>query len=240
MRTSTIVAVATAFLAASAQAQEPRCGPSQKTSCFTGEFGLQDIPGNPAEKRLASNFGFIDLRGVGWETRRGDVTNGASIPVFFHPIIGDNWDERYIRAAVVHDRYCDLVNAHNVRSWQETHRMFYDALLASGVGRKRAALMYYAVYNFGPSWETLSTGSKCRVTDNCIQVVRSDLTLRRYSARYGDPSLSAELEAVAKELDARGPDSGTIEEIEQISARRHPVKIETSPIDFGTTGLQER
>lgn len=240
MRAPSALAVALALLATSAQAQEPRCDQSLKTSCFTGRFGLVDIPGDAAEKRLADDFGFKDGTGLGWETRRGDVTNGASIPLFFQPIIGDNWDERYIRAAVIHDRYCDVISSHNVRSWQATHRMFYEALLASGVGRKRAALMYYAVYNFGPTWDTLSSGSKCRVTENCIQVVRPGQTFVRYAARYDDPGMARELEAVAKELEAGGPEAGTAEDVMQISARHHPVKRLISPIELGPPGLMDR
>lgn len=240
MRAPSAFVVVVALFTTSAQAQEPRCDQSLKTSCFTGTFGLVDIPDNATEKRLADDFGFKDGIGVGWETRRGDITNGASIPRFFHPIIGDNWDERYIRAAVIHDRYCDVINSHNVRSWQTTHRMFYDALLASGVGRKRAALMYYAVYNFGPTWDTLSSGSRCRVTDRCIQVVRPGQTFVRYDDRYDDPGMASELEAVARELEAGGPAAGTPEDVLQISARRHPVEKLISPIDLETPGPTDR
>ena len=240
MRASTSFALFAMVVASAAQAQEPRCDQSLKTSCFTGEFGLSDIPGSNSKKRLAHDFGFKDSIGVGWETRRDDETDGASIPRFFHPVIGDNWDERYIRAAVIHDRYCDVVKSHNVRSWQTTHRMFYDALLASGVGRKRAALMYYAVYNFGPSWDMLAPGSKCRVTDLCIQVVRPGQTFVRFADRYDDPGLPGELEAVTKELEAGGPEAGTPEDVMQISARRHPIRRLISPIDLETPGILDR
>jgi hypothetical protein len=37
-------------------------------------------------------------------------------------------------------------------SWQEVHRAFYDAMLASGVEAQKASLMYIAVYEASQRW----------------------------------------------------------------------------------------
>jgi hypothetical protein len=54
----------------------------------------------------------------------------------------------YRDASIVHDWYCDLRS----RSWKSVHRMFYEAMLASGVGLARAKIMYAGVYFGGPRW----------------------------------------------------------------------------------------
>ena len=38
------------------------------------------------------------------------------------------------------------------RSWQSVHEAFYNAMLASGVEKNKAKIMYAAVYHFGPRW----------------------------------------------------------------------------------------
>ena len=40
--------------------------------------------------------------------------------------------------------------------------MFYEALLASGVPKKQARIMFYAVYTFGPRWSKQDPGRLCR------------------------------------------------------------------------------
>lgn len=219
---------------------EPRCGGMLQKLCFTGRFGLEALPGNSREKRLIDDFGFKDHEGVGWETRSGDVTNGASIPRVLHPLTGDNWDERYIRAAVIHDRYCDKENMHNVRSWQRTHRMFYDALIAFGVNERRSALMYYAVYTFGPSWGVPQPGTDCRVTDNCIQTTKNGRSFVYVADTYASPGVEDDLRAVDSILETATPDEMTPEAIAQLSEKRHPRRWILVPANLNTPGLIDR
>ncbi|MEO0343218.1 MAG: DUF1353 domain-containing protein [Pseudomonadota bacterium] len=99
---------------------------------------------------------FTDTKGLTWSAPIRTLTDGASIPALFHPLVGNPTDPEFLNAAVMHDAYCGIGNesglAFRARSWEETHRMFYDALIASGVGPIKAKTMFAAVYLAGPRW----------------------------------------------------------------------------------------
>ena len=114
------------------------------------------------ECTLTYDLNYVDANGVGWQAAAKDKTDGASIPAWAQPFIGNPFDKSYIKAAIMHDHYCDR----HVRSWRATHRVFYDALLELGVEPAKAKLMYYAVYLAGPKWVTLIPGKPCG--DNCL------------------------------------------------------------------------
>ena len=98
--------------------------------------------------RLVETFAFIDENGKRWEVPAGHVVDGASIPRILWSSIGSPFVGDYRRASVVHDYYCDV----KTESWRDTHRNFYDAMIAAGVSVSRARYMYAAVYAFGPRW----------------------------------------------------------------------------------------
>jgi hypothetical protein len=114
---------------------------------------------------LVYDFGYIDPKGIGWQAKAGLETDGASIPPWAQPIIGDAWEKQFIKAAVIHDHYC----VRTVRSRSATHRMFYDALIESGVNRAKALVMYYAVIVGSHMWIDLMEGRPCTGIGNCIQ-----------------------------------------------------------------------
>lgn len=97
--------------------------------------------------------------------RESGTTDGASIPEWAQSIIGDPYDKSYLKAAIVHDHYCYQEN--HVRTWRQTHRMFYDALIDLDVTPVKAKTMYFAVYLFGPHWVELVPGENCG--KNCIK-----------------------------------------------------------------------
>ncbi len=66
--------------------------------------------------KLQAPLRYKDAAGTVWEAMAGLVTDGASIPGIFQPFIGDPFDEKFIKAAIVHDHYCDR----HVRSWTES------------------------------------------------------------------------------------------------------------------------
>lgn len=115
--------------------------------------------------RLKYDFGYIDPNGIGWVTVAGDLTDGASIPEWAQPFIGKPYDQSFIKAAVIHDHYCDR----HVRPESQTHRAFYDALVEASVPPAKAKLMYYAVVVGATHWKDLIEGLSCNVGDNCIQ-----------------------------------------------------------------------
>lgn len=81
-------------------------------------------------------------------------TDGASIPQVFTALVGDPNDPSFANAAALQDAYCgkgneDLSQFHS-RTWEETHRMFYDSLLVNGTPAAKAKIMFAAVYLAGP------------------------------------------------------------------------------------------
>lgn len=114
---------------------------------FHGQLRLELVGGRDA--RLVTPFGYVDPQGKDWTAPQGSIVNGASIPQAFWSFVGGPWDGAYRQASVVHDVACDSMQ----ESWQETHRMFYNACRCGGVEERTAKLMYWAVYHFGPRWE---------------------------------------------------------------------------------------
>ncbi|MGD9667810.1 MAG: DUF1353 domain-containing protein [Hyphomicrobiaceae bacterium] len=104
-------------------------------------------------KRVESRFGYIDPSGLHWDVPQGYLTDGATIPPGLKPIVGSSWNSHYIRAAVIHDYYID--HAKQTVAAAAVHRVFFHALLASGVKPYWAHWMYRAVSKFGPQWKTI-------------------------------------------------------------------------------------
>ncbi|MFC0161837.1 DUF1353 domain-containing protein [Mameliella alba] len=99
---------------------------------------------------------FIDASGDTWTAPPQTLTDGATIPVIFAPLIGDRQSREYLMAAALHDAYCGVGNeelsTYRQRGWREVHRMFYEALLVNGTPPKKAKIMYAAVFLGGPRW----------------------------------------------------------------------------------------
>ncbi|WP_247269129.1 MULTISPECIES: DUF1353 domain-containing protein [Pseudomonas] len=83
-----------------------------------------------------------------WLAPKDTITDGASIPRIAWSVIGAPFEGQYRKAAIIHDVAC----VEQTRSWQATHRAFYTAMRAAGVGESQAKIMYAAVYHFGPRW----------------------------------------------------------------------------------------
>jgi hypothetical protein len=76
----------------------------------------------------------------------GLVTDGASVPRVFW-VMYPPWTGNYRKVAIIHDHYCNTKS----HTWQETHNIFYEAMLAEGMGERIAKVLWAAVYNFGPA-----------------------------------------------------------------------------------------
>ncbi|WP_456388425.1 DUF1353 domain-containing protein [Profundibacter sp.] len=119
---------------------------------------------------MANELKFVDSGKKTWTAPKGTLTDGASIPKVFVPVVGSPTSREFVNAAAIHDAYCgvgndDLAQFHS-ETWQNVHRMFYDALRVGGTPAKKAKVMYSAVYLGGPRW-TLS-----RHNNNAIEVTR--------------------------------------------------------------------
>jgi hypothetical protein len=187
--------------------------------------------------KLREKFAFVDYLGVGWEAAAGLETDGATIPGWAQPFIGPQFAPEFIRAAVIHDHYC----RRHVRVWPMTHRVFYDALIASGLERNKAKLMYFAVYGWGPKWATLIPGRPCK-TDIRL-CINKQPKLTQYSGRkggyeelaiahekdqifvvrdsfYGDPEIGPRM-IEAEAFLAKNPDA-TLKDMEALAEKMFP------------------
>lgn len=120
---------------------------TQNYGTFIGNFNFQAL-GDGRKIKLLNEIIFIDFKGKKWIAPKGHIVDGASIPRNLWSIIGSPLVGKYRIASVIHDVACDG----KTQSWQATHRVFYEAMLASGVTKRKAEKMYTAVYNFGPRW----------------------------------------------------------------------------------------
>ncbi len=107
--------------------------------------------------RTRNTLEFVNAESKVWIAPAGILTDGASIPPLFVPLLGDPRSKEFMNAATVHDSYCAESNRNNpyyhAAPWQDVHRMFYDALLVSGTPSLKAKIMYAAVYLGGPRWK---------------------------------------------------------------------------------------
>lgn len=138
-------------------------------AAFVGNLKLAP-PGCEAQGvcTVEEEFGYIDPSGLGWMAKAGLLTDGASIPPWAQPWVGQPFKPAFIKAAVIHDHYCDR----HVRPWRQTHRVFYDALLESGVSKGKAGVMYFAILVGGPKWVKLIKGKPCPFGYACINSVQ--------------------------------------------------------------------
>jgi hypothetical protein len=116
---------------------------------YTGNVKTEWLADNTRRMALLEDFAFTDASGKVWRAPKGSIIDGASIPMAFWSVIGGPFEEgSYRNASVLHDVACQ----ERSEPWQRVHRMFYEAMLASGVEERRARIMYAAVYHLGPRW----------------------------------------------------------------------------------------
>ena len=196
---------------------------------FSGKFELAP-PGceSTGQCMLTYDLLFKDPQGLEWQADAKNKTDGASIPTWAQPIVGKPFDSLFVKAAAIHDHYCDR----HVRTWRATHRVFYDALIGSGVDIAKAKVMYYAVYLGGPKWVKLIAGKPCGSGMACANHFQTgiggpatllgpgDHFLKR-AGQYDEPGFSEELAGLHKIL-AVNPASLTLEDLETRAKMRRP------------------
>jgi hypothetical protein len=142
------------FLVACAETPGPNSANSTTRSAVSGNFGDCSAPvdlrleAEGRKARLLADVIYIDPAGIHWLAPKGWVVDGASIPRPFWTVIGGPWEGKYRFASVIHDVACDQKR----RRWDEAARMFYEAMRCSGVQERKAKVMYFAVFKFGPHW----------------------------------------------------------------------------------------
>jgi hypothetical protein len=204
------------------------CAAGPAAAQFTGDLVFE--PAGCEEKglcKLTYKLLFKDPQGLEWQADAQDKTDGASIPPWAQPLVGKPFDPAFIKAAAIHDHYCER----HVRSWRATHRVFYDALIATGVPTAKAKIMYYAVYLGGPKWVKLIAGKSCGSGIACINRVEIDgktnpvgagsSNFLTRAAQYDEPGFAEELAAVAKLLDENNSDI-SLTDLESRAKKRRP------------------
>ena len=124
--------------------------PEHELGRYTGRLLLEPLP-DGRRMRVIEDFGFMEADGLHWPVPPQSTVDGASIPQALWSLIGGPFEGKYRSASVVHDYYCAVRSA----DWRSVHRMFYRAMLVSGVSVRRAKVMYAAVYFAGPHWDDL-------------------------------------------------------------------------------------
>lgn len=122
---------------------------------FDGTVQTEWLTDAPHERKmvLLKDFAFIDQANVRWQVPKGFTIDGASIPPTLWSLAGSPYTGNYRRAAVVHDYYCVT----RTKSWQSVHLMFYEAMIAGGVDKIKAKIMYQVVYARGPRWVAIES-----------------------------------------------------------------------------------
>lgn len=190
---------------------------------FEGDF-LVTLLDDGRNIRLESDLVFIDPADVRWAAPKGAVVDGASIPKGFWSIIGGPLEGKYRNASIIHDWFCDK----RTRTWQATHRVFYDGMIASGVGAVQAKLMYYAVLWGGPRWEERVSANTNLPGGNAFGVAPAGgarRTIKKVVAldSPGGGTSIAEQEAAAQKLHAMiEAQDLSLDEIEGLAEQAHP------------------
>jgi hypothetical protein len=127
------------------------------------------------DMKLLRLYSFTDGNGRVWNAAAGEMIDGASIPKPFWSIVGGPYEGKYRNASVVHDVEC---RPPHTGTWRQAHRMFHEACLVGGVGKLQAALMYAAVFLFGPKWEWPSGAAIRTATCSADDAVRTTAWIR--------------------------------------------------------------
>jgi hypothetical protein len=172
-------------------------------------------------------FDFIDEACVHWSVPKNAAVDGASIPRFLWTMIGGPWDGAYRKASVIHDWYC----FRRSKPWQTVHRMFFEAMLASGVGQKKAKLMYLAVYYRGPRWDGMTIRNS-KILSDAAKAVNDQVLLSAASA--AKLILEKQYTQATKQIDEVMPKMATNGDQFVIASVKRDISLARS--DLGSAG----
>lgn len=167
---------------------------------------------------LREGLTYIDSQGRRWLAPAGSVVDGASIPRLFWSVIGGPFEGKYRNASVIHDVGCVEMR----QSWQDVHRMFYEACRCGGVDEAHAKIMYYAVYHFGPRWEPIVENVIEQATDAAGQMVEREVAVQHIVRVDPPPPTPDELDQVKAYIEEEDPQPAAIAHFTRDSLRRRP------------------
>ena len=167
---------------------------------------------------LREDFVYVDPKSRRWVAPSGSVVNGASIPSAFWTLIGGPFEGKYRNASVVHDVGCDDMTA----SWEDVHRMFYEACRCGGVDEAKAKMLYYAVYHFGPRWEPVTETHIEKRQNEAGEMVEHEVTRRRMVRVHREPPTDEEVEKVRAFVKDENPKLSVLKKTDRDVLRRRP------------------
>lgn len=166
--------------------------------------------------RVLEEFNYVDGTGRDWIVPAGSVVNGASIPRAAWSIVGGPLTGKYREASVIHDVHCER----RERPWQEVHRVFYEAMLESGMDEVQSKIIYAAVYMFGPRWDLpLAAAAPCDPSGE-VPCARS-LGLQPTAAATTQPFDETLFEEVAAFIEGENPSIATLDGFAEAALERH-------------------
>jgi len=167
---------------------------------------------------LRESFVYYDSQDRPWQAPAGAVVNGASIPAAFWSVIGGPFEGRYRNASVVHDVGCHQMTD----SWQDVHRMFYEACRCGGVDETQAKMMYYAVYHFGPRWEVVNESQVETTTTADGTPMQREVSVPTVVRIDPPPPTAEEVEQVAALITEENPAPAQIAKTNRDALHRRP------------------
>lgn len=168
---------------------------------FSGRVVAEWLP-NGRDMRLVESFEYVGGDGRRWFVPSGAVVNGASIPSFFWGVVGAPFSGSYRDASVIHDYYCDKRS----RKYEDVHKVFYDAMIVSGIPSSKAWLMYKAVEKFGPKWAEPVVDLSCEREDKGFDFERCAQASAKPAAHWpklDQESLRSFSEQIQAEIDPK-------------------------------------
>ena len=153
---------------------------AQTSGRFAGDLVLKALP-DGRTMELVQPLTYTDSGGVTWSVPARTKVDGASIPSVFWSIIGAPYSGKYREASVIHDYYC----ANKSRHWKAVHKVFLDGMLARGIDKIQAQLMYLAVYRFGPRWDFDVDACFCKGCPACAKSILKRVAA--YNPVYNSP-----------------------------------------------------
>ena len=171
---------------------------------------------NGRDMILRDTFRYVDASNREWTAPAGAVVNGASIPAAFWSVIGGPFEGQYRNASVVHDVGCEEMR----ESWEDVHRMFYEACRCGGVDDYQAKMMYYAVYHFGPRWEPIAETIVQQVEAGNGQTVLQEVPVQRMARIDPPPPTTEEVQQVEAFVAEENPQPAAIREFDRDQLHR--------------------
>lgn len=184
---------------------------------FEGDI-VSSWDGDGRNMTLRETFAYVDSQNRRWMAPAGSVVNGASIPVAFWSLVGGPFEGQYRNASVVHDVGCAEMTA----TWEDVHRMFYEACRCGGVDETKAKMLYYAVYHFGPRWQPVTTTRVETRTNAAGQVVQEQVTEQRMVRFDPPPPTLEEVQQVHSLIAEENPAPAEIEQTNRAVLHRRP------------------